>query len=772
MRHFFFLILLSINIHNGVHSVDRQHPYLWADAQRFSELKKLVKTPIYSMRYNRLIGWADAALSKPVKGLTSSFEGEGIASACAFAYQMTGNTKYAERAKKEVFAVLKSKRWVAAHHASFTKGADLGHGHSSMLCAVVYDWCYDTFTESERASFIKNAERLSLAFYKRSLDEGDYWVNNMVTNWAGTCHGGAGCLALALYDESALAKELAPRSWKHIEAFLRGVHLEDGGGHEGVMYHHYGLGYGHVAADAMSQFFGSDNGLYDALNKKAVGYWSRYMYAPDKIYANFNDFHEGFLRDMFDLAGQGKANHYFAELFALYESKVPGGDPFLLWAADNAHGQWTYGRTAPWWLLWRRPQVKSSKQAPPLDPCVYFRGAGQAVWKSGEWWLAFNGGWTSNRSHWNKDVGTFVLVYGDQRIVRDLGYGKQDTNQHSTLLINGKVQETNLAATTLMHGSTKDLNYIASDLSAMYPGAGAKRIVRHMILLKKKYLIVFDDISCQKTSSVEQQFQLAHKVSLSGERATITTAKGPILMSNASRSQANWSGGNGATPRLVLQSNNAQQFQLCTIFSNAALKHAWNGSTLEIDGQELEFKSTRNGLLLFALNGNRCDFTAPSERNFTVYRKDQVISKKTKTKSSSKKRVKKEKSKKAKSTKVAIDYSTWDADFKTQCMAAHASEKKITFFYAMFKSDALVSAVSDKHMTLKNDSMTMPVQWSRLKLADKAALAQALCKIDSSQEMNQALAAVYLKGLKKTVAANPYLSKAGTLRSRIDETFK
>ena len=479
-------------------AAERAHPYVWADKQDFAKLRLVVKQDTHSMRYGRILNWANAAMSKPVKGYKiSSFEGEGIATACAFAYQMTGDLRYAERAKKEVFAMLSAKRWCSEKHATFTKGADLGHGHCSMACATVYDWCYDTFTDAERSRFIKDAERLSLAYYKISLDQKDYWVNNMVTNWAGTCHGGAGCLALAMYDDSALARELAPRAWNHINTFLKGVHLNDGGGHEGVMYHHYGLSYGHVAAEAMNRFYKDDQGLFADLNKKAVGYWSVYMYAPDGIYANFNDFHEGFLAGMFDQAGKGKANHYFAELFALYESKVPGGDPFLLWAADHAHGQWTYGRTAPWWLLWRRPGIKSSKQRPPLDNCVYFRGAQQAVWKNGPWWIAMNGGWTSNRSHWNKDLGTFILVHGKDRIVRDPGYGKQETKDHSCLLINGKGQETNTQGKTLLHGQDQGIYYFATDLSACYPGAGLKQYVRHFILIKDQHLVVLDQVQAQ-----------------------------------------------------------------------------------------------------------------------------------------------------------------------------------------------------------------------------------------------------------------------------------
>ena len=542
------------------------------------------------------------------------------------------------------------------------------------------------FQQTERQTFISNAERLSLDYYKISLEQKDYWVDNLVTNWAGTCHGGAGCLALAMYDDSALARELAPRARQHITTFLKGVHLSDGGGHEGVMYHHYGLSYGHVAAEAMQRFFKDDDGLWQDLNKKAVGYWSFYLYAPDGIYANFNDFHEGFLAGMFDQAGAGKANHYFAELFALYESKVPGGDPFLLWAADHAHGQWTYGRTAPWWLLWRRAGVKSSTQRPPLDDCVYFRGAQQAVWKKGPWWVAMNGGWTSNRSHWNKDLGTFILVHGKERIIRDPGYGKQETKDHSCLLINGQGQASNVAGKTILHGNDQGIYYFATDLSNCYPGAGIKHYTRHFILIEDQHLVLLDHVQTQKPGAFKQQFQMNQAVLLQDQHAAIQLAHGNIFMSNASPQVQDWQHSGGKQGLLSQNVNGFSNALICTIFSQGKMPtHAWKQGTLHINKRQLSFKASSSGLLLHSYNDERLHFGNGSERSFSVHRKDERLqTKKPERKQRSKKQERRVSSKKETPAKDTVDLSAWDNELIHACK--NSAQQSISFYCSINQS--------------------------------------------------------------------------------------
>ena len=46
--------------------------------------------------------------------------------------------------------------------------------------------------------------------------------------------------ALAIYNESEEARKAVDYAKKYISEFLNHVYLEDGGGHEGIMYSRYG----------------------------------------------------------------------------------------------------------------------------------------------------------------------------------------------------------------------------------------------------------------------------------------------------------------------------------------------------------------------------------------------------------------------------------------------------------------------------------------------------------------------------------------------------
>ncbi|MFW5870444.1 MAG: heparinase II/III domain-containing protein, partial [Candidatus Sumerlaeota bacterium] len=147
--------------------------------------------------------------------------------------------------------------------------------------------------------------------------------------------------------------------------------------------------------------------------------------------------------------------------------------------------------------------------------------AGHAILRSPDLWLVYNGGWTSNRSHHNLDLGTFVLVAGNERMVHDPGYREVETSKHSTVLVNGRGQCLDGQGQFLKFGSTSRFHYFASDLSDAYEEQSLQRFVRHMLMLHGSCLVIFDDLAADSPATFEWLLQTRHEVDLLDDRAVI-----------------------------------------------------------------------------------------------------------------------------------------------------------------------------------------------------------------------------------------------------------
>jgi len=478
----------------GAEAAEREHPYLYFSAKDVPALRERVKKPPFDAAWRLLIERADDSLARrrpsARRAMGRSRTSLGLSAATAFAYVVTGDAKYGKRAVEEALALLAAPRWHTGY--KWNKGADLKTAELSLACALVYDWCHDLLTPEERERFKEGLLARSTRVYLASVEtHHDWWVDNPVTNWCGVCHGGCGLAALVLYDESPEARRAADHAWHHLQKFLRSVNLADGGGLEGVMYYRYGVYFGHYFATAASRFYGDDDGLYADLTQKLAGYWDVYMEGPDGIYANFGDMKE-----------YGKTA---GPMTALFESKVPGGDPLLLWAADNGFIGFYWEGASPYYFLWRR-EAPPAGPKPKLDDAVLFRGSGHAILQSPTLWFAYNGGWTSGRSHNNRDLGSFVLVANGRRFVHDPGYGRTRAADHSTVLVNGGDQLHEVGGTYRHFGSGKGFHYFESDLSTCY-GPQLTRFVRHALMVDGSYIVLLDDVAAPEASEFEWRLQ-------------------------------------------------------------------------------------------------------------------------------------------------------------------------------------------------------------------------------------------------------------------------
>jgi hypothetical protein len=125
---------------------------------------------------------------------------------------------------------------------------DLSCGENSATLAIAFDWLHDTLSADERALFVTTArERALQPFLAQTKATGAAsWFCARHSNWNAVCAGGAGLLALAMYDELPEARRALPRVEKSVGVFMRGLAETGGGWTEGIGYWNYGMSYAFI----------------------------------------------------------------------------------------------------------------------------------------------------------------------------------------------------------------------------------------------------------------------------------------------------------------------------------------------------------------------------------------------------------------------------------------------------------------------------------------------------------------------------------------------
>ncbi|MFO7945499.1 MAG: hypothetical protein R6V19_01605 [Armatimonadota bacterium] len=121
---------------------------------------------------------------------------------------------------------------------------DLSYGEIGMSVAVAYDWLHDELSDDERELFLDLADRHSSAYVK-GVQEEAWWTTREYSNWTAVTNGGAGMLALAMWEELDNAGEILQYAEDAIELFFTSAD-DDGGWPEGVGYWNYGMRYGYL----------------------------------------------------------------------------------------------------------------------------------------------------------------------------------------------------------------------------------------------------------------------------------------------------------------------------------------------------------------------------------------------------------------------------------------------------------------------------------------------------------------------------------------------
>lgn len=490
------------------------HPRLfWTTKDEASVRQKITSDPQMKAVWEAVRLTADHMLTEPVvihrkegrRLLGRSREALGRMMHLGFAFRLTGDKRYAERAMAEMKAMAAMPDWNPSH---FLDTAEM-----TMAMAIGYDWLYGQLSPELRQASREAIEKKGLHPYLKPGAKAG-WEHGR-NNWNQVCHAGmvAGALAL-LEDNPDRGAEVVQRALVGLPYVMK-VYNPDGTYPEGPGYWNYGTSFNVLLISMLESVFGTDFDLSASPGFLKAGGFMLNIIGPTRRTFNFSDCGAGI--------GFSPAMTWFA---------ARTGQPDLMWyergflqqelaANRKTKGAQQGDRYFPMVLVWARAGLE------PKEPAALnWLGQGQnplATFRS-SWtdpnatFLAIKAG-TPSASHAHMDVGSFILDAEGVRWSLDLGAqsyneleqrgidlwnGRQGSQRwsifryhnrgHSTLLVNNAEQVVASQAPIAQFSPDPTNAFAVVDLSAIYANelAGA---VRRFTLRPDRAVVIEDQLT-------------------------------------------------------------------------------------------------------------------------------------------------------------------------------------------------------------------------------------------------------------------------------------
>lgn len=422
----------------------------------------------------------------------------------SYAYRMTGDRRYFERAEKELLAVSSFSDWNPSHFldvAEMTMGAAIG-----------YDWLFDELSEQSRL-IIRTA--IIEKGLKPSLDSRYDGFTRATHNWNQVCNAGISYGALAVFESVApLAESLIKRAEESIRLPMKDYE-PDGAYPEGFGYWGYGTTFNVLFISAWEKAF--DN-KFDVPENRAFLKTSSFilnMTGPTGMNFNFSDngFGTGLHPAMFWLASRN------GDLSSLYFENQ------LLESLKSARD-----RLLPAILIWGAGVDRSAIE-PPGYLAWIGRGKNPVALMRTSWtepdaiFVGLKGG-SPSVNHAHMDVGSFVMESEGVRWAMD--FGAQDYNSleskgvnlwnmaqtsqrwevfrynnfvHNTLTINGKLQRVSGKADVMRSCERPGFTAASVNLTPVY-GDQLVSAERGIAIVSGKYVVVRDELETGRSEAV------------------------------------------------------------------------------------------------------------------------------------------------------------------------------------------------------------------------------------------------------------------------------
>ncbi|MET3872607.1 heparinase II/III domain-containing protein [Puniceicoccus vermicola] len=491
------------DIASALQTIDLSHPRLLWSAEGVEDMKVLIEEdPQVSGFADHVYETADNLCEEPV--LERVMEGRRLLDVSreflrrilywGVSYRLTGDERYAERAREEMLEVCGFTDWNPSH---FLDVAEMTAG-----MAIGYDWFFETLSEEDRKAIREGIISQGL---EPSYEIDGWWVD-YPNNWNQVIHGGLVMGALAIYDQGGpeIAVEVIERALENAHSGLS-TYGPDGAYPEGPAYWSYGTSYSVLMMASLESVFGSDFGLSEAPGFLESAEYVLHSGGPSGQYFNYSDSRPqtGIRPEVF----------WFAEKL---------GRPELLWRQRKNLAKFNANELAeppdtrmfPLLLVWGNGL---SEEIVPED--LDWSGGGETpvAFHRTSWtdpdatYVGIKGG-APSVSHAHMDVGQFVMESDGVRWASDLGmqsyheleatglhiFGKDrwkvfrmSNMSHSVLVVNGQPQGFEGSATIERSATGEEGAYTILDMSEVY--AGQLKGVRRGIALKKNGAVQVED---------------------------------------------------------------------------------------------------------------------------------------------------------------------------------------------------------------------------------------------------------------------------------------
>ncbi|WP_266362621.1 heparinase II/III domain-containing protein [Tellurirhabdus rosea] len=506
--------------------------------------KSIQADPIWGKMQQTILTESDAMLALPpveriVVGrrlLDKSREALRRLFFLSYAYRLTKQPKYLQRAEKEMLAVSAFSDWNPSH---FLDVAEM-----TMAVAIGYDWLHNDLSEGSRNTIRE-------AILKKGLEPSLNAKNNSwlkaTHNWNQVCNAGMAFGALAIYeDQPQLSRQLIDRAIETVVLSMKD-YAPDGAYPEGYGYWGYGTSFNVMLISALEKGFGTDFGLSQQPGFLKTAAYMENMTGPTGASFNYSDAGNG--------GGLQPAMFWFANKLK---------DPSLLWIErgrlQNEDGQrHVRDRLLPAIMLWGGG-TKLNTIAEPKARLWKGGGKNPVALMRSSWsdpaalFVGLKAG-SPSVNHGHMDVGSFVMEADGVRWAMDFGmqdynslesagvnlWGKEQNAQrwqvyrynnfvHNTLTVDGQLQRVEGYADITGTSEKPAFMTATTDISAVYKGSLAKA-QRGIAIVDGAYVAVQDELEAlDKEATVRWTLLTAAEVNITGPGRAELTKNGKKLI--------------------------------------------------------------------------------------------------------------------------------------------------------------------------------------------------------------------------------------------------
>lgn len=417
----------------------------------------------------------------------------------AYAWRMTGDNRFKEKAERDLQTISYFPDWNPSH---FLDVAEM-----TTAAAIGYDWLFNDLTADSKKLI---ADAIIEKGLKPSLldKHNKNWIV-ADTNWGQVCHAGMGLGALAIFEHNPeLSAFILNRTIANIH-FAMQAYEPNGNYPEGYGYWGYGTMYNVLLLASLEGIFKTDFRLYAAHpGFQRTPVYVQNMIGTSGLPFNYSDNQERavFNPAMFWFAAkQQNPSLLVKELEIIRKGK-------------NLHRI----KEIPAALVWGA--ALNFKNIKPPDSLFWWgKGENEIITMRTDWinpngWFVGVKGGTPGANHGHMDVGSLVVDFLGERWASDLepqSYGelekegvdlwskKQNSERwsifrlnnlsHNTLVINGAPQRVSGKVTFTELSQRSDFLSAFADLTPVYEGQVAK-IGRRVSLRTNKFLLIEDSI--------------------------------------------------------------------------------------------------------------------------------------------------------------------------------------------------------------------------------------------------------------------------------------